>query len=166
MYIVRNNCFRELSNTLFNKCLSDSRFFRLIEFSLNKNPSRFKRICFHFKWNGGPIKQKNVLNMLYSWWVCSFCCLWFYVFWHVFSTDDVLELTGIIFCIFCEKWYLRINSCYILNVSLKKKSLLFLMTQFDKTQYPENRIKLPVYVPGSYIQVMKYLNCHFDILLW
>lgn len=39
------------------------------------------------------------------------------------------------------------------------------VTQFDKTQYPENRIKLPVYVPGSYIQVMKYLNCHFDILL-
>lgn len=36
---------------------------------------------------------------------------------------------------------------------------------FDKTQYLENRIKLPVYVPGSYIQVMKYLNCHFDILL-
>lgn len=36
---------------------------------------------------------------------------------------------------------------------------------FDKTQYLENRIKLPVHVPGSYIQIMKYLNCHFDILL-
>ena len=126
VYIVRNNSFREVFNTLFNIYLSDSWFFRPIEFSLNKNPSRFKRIFFHFKWNGGSIKQKKVLNMLYSWWVCSFCCLLFYVFGHVSSTDDVLELTEIIFCVSCEKWYLRINSCHILNVSIKKKSLFFL----------------------------------------
>lgn len=125
VYIVRNNSFREVVNTLFNICLSDSRFFRPIEFSLNKNPSRFKRIFFHFKWNGGSIKQKKVLNMLYSWWFCLFYCLLFYVFWHVFSTEDVLELTEIIFCVSCEKWYLRINSCHILNVSIKKKSLFF-----------------------------------------
>lgn len=50
---------------------------------------------------------------------------------------------------------------YLLKRSLYSSWVI----QFDKIQYLENRIKLPVYVPGSYIQVMKYLNCHFDILL-